>query len=71
MENIAICYICDKQQCTNCTYPECRHTTDPKHALNYKDKYIWQPDLKTNFEKHEIGTGNNYMEIYFEKENTI
>lgn len=31
-----IAYICDRKQCVNCSYPECRHTTNIEHSVNYK-----------------------------------
>lgn len=33
-----IAYICDRKQCANCSYPECRHTTNIEHAVNYKEE---------------------------------
>lgn len=32
-------YLCDQQKCKNCSYPECKHTSDLNHAKN-KDKPI-------------------------------
>lgn len=32
-------YLCDQQKCKNCSYPECKHTSDLNHAKN-KDKSI-------------------------------
>ena len=31
-------YICDRKQCANCSYPECRHTTNIEHSVNYKEE---------------------------------
>lgn len=28
-------YLCDRKKCENCSYPECKHTTDTNHAVNY------------------------------------
>lgn len=33
--NGKILYICDKQACENCSFPECYHTTDINHAYNF------------------------------------
>lgn len=33
-----IAYICDRKQCANCSYPECRHTTNIEHSVNYKEE---------------------------------
>lgn len=32
-------FLCDRRKCTICTYPICRHTTDPKHAVNFDHSY--------------------------------
>lgn len=32
-----IFYICDREQCENC-HDECKHTTDIKHSVNYKER---------------------------------
>lgn len=29
-------YICDRKACNKCGYPDCRHTSDPNHAVNLK-----------------------------------
>lgn len=34
---VQIAYICDRQQCGNCSYPLCSHTTDITHAVNFKN----------------------------------
>lgn len=31
-----VLYICDRQACEKCHYPTCRHTTDVRHAANFK-----------------------------------
>ena len=31
-----ILYICDRTKCKNCT-PDCKHTTDIKHAKHFKN----------------------------------
>lgn len=34
-----IAYICDRKQCgIKCSYPECRHTTNIEHSVNYKEE---------------------------------
>lgn len=30
-----VAYVCDRKQCKNCSYPECKHTTNIKHANNF------------------------------------
>lgn len=32
-------FLCDQKRCPNCSYPECKHTTDFNHAKN-KDKMM-------------------------------
>lgn len=34
-----ILYICDRKACKRCN-PECHHTTDIKHAYNFKKEYL-------------------------------
>ena len=30
-----VAYVCDRKQCENCSYPDCKHTTNIKHAKNF------------------------------------
>lgn len=30
-----ILYLCDRRKCKMCSYPECKHTSDPLHAKNF------------------------------------
>ena len=32
-----VAYLCDREMCENCSYPECKHTFDVFHAKNLKD----------------------------------
>ena len=32
-----VSYLCDREKCENCSYPECKHTFDVFHAKNLKD----------------------------------
>lgn len=32
-------FLCDRRRCSNCSYPECKHTTDFDYAEN-KDKMM-------------------------------
>lgn len=34
-KGVHVLYLCDQKQCKNCSYPECRHTTDVAHAKNF------------------------------------
>ena len=31
-----ILYLCDRQACPNCSYPNCEYTTDIRHAKNFE-----------------------------------
>ena len=31
-----VAYVCDRNECEQCSYPECRHTTDIFHAKNFE-----------------------------------
>ena len=35
-EPAKILYICDRRACHNCSYPNCAHTSDINHAVNFK-----------------------------------
>ena len=52
-------YICDRMRCAKCSYPVCKHTTDPKHAAikapddqrtfeNWNSKYLVEVDYPEN-----------------------
>lgn len=30
-----IAYICDRMACPKCSYPQCQHTCDVRHAVNF------------------------------------
>ena len=34
--NKKVLYICDKQACENCSFPECYHTSDINHAYHFR-----------------------------------
>ena len=36
---IKILYLCDRRKCKSCTYPICKHTSDPLHAKNFYIEY--------------------------------
>ena len=46
-----IYYLCDKKECSNCTYPTCRHTSDITHAKNF-----------TKFDKDGFNGCDSYWE---------
>lgn len=33
MDSPETLYLCDRKKCENCSYPECKHTTDIHHAV--------------------------------------
>lgn len=37
-------FLCDQKKCEKCTYPECRHTADIKHAKNKKGN-VFKSDI--------------------------
>ena len=54
-----VAYVCDRQACGDrCTYPECRHTTDVNHAVNFfcidtvNGKWI-EKEVKSNAREKE------------------
>ena len=45
MEEVA--YLCDRKACKNCAYPNCKHTTDIRHAKNFEvsaNGSYWEAD---------------------------
>lgn len=41
MENdVIVEYICDRKACVNCTYPDCSHTKDVRHAENFEAIFV-------------------------------
>lgn len=36
MNDVVITYLCDRKACTHCTAPECMHTVDIRHAVNFE-----------------------------------
>lgn len=32
-------YLCDRKKCDNCSYPQCKFTSDVIHKFNIKSKY--------------------------------
>lgn len=36
MNDVMITYLCDRKACTHCTAPECMHTVDIRHAVNFE-----------------------------------
>lgn len=52
-------YLCDREACSECSYPTCQHTTDQSHKLfKNVDEFL---------EMRLVGTLNNvdyYMEDY-------
>lgn len=52
-----IFYLCDRQRCSNCSYPTCKHTADIAHAINFKgqdpmirvnNRDFWEIENKTS-----------------------
>ena len=44
-------YICDQKACDQCSYPDCKHTNDIKHAKNFKSNA-------------ELGMDNGYSDYW-------
>ncbi len=47
MNDIVITYLCDRKACTNCMAPECMHTMDIRHAVNFEARSIGTRDYFT------------------------
>lgn len=46
-----ILYLCDRQACPNCSYPNCEYTTDIRHAMNFE--YVAGYVREVKHETHE------------------
>lgn len=33
----SVAFVCDRKQCENCSFPQCVHTTDIEHAVNFEN----------------------------------
>lgn len=47
-----ICYICDRKQCPNCSYPLCMHTTDVTHAAHFVE-YAYDKSKDIHYYREE------------------
>ena len=60
-----IAYLCDRKQCKGCSYPNCKHTLDIKHAKNFLlgfSTYYEKEEKKKLDEILEILKGKNEKE---------
>ena len=46
-----ILYLCDRLKCENCCYPDCKHTLDITHAVNFELAYKDSDNNKYYFER--------------------
>lgn len=45
-KTIEIAFLCDQRACEErCSYPDCKHTTDIRHAKNFR---LFGPSVKDN-----------------------
>lgn len=54
-----VIYLCDRKQCKQCSYPNCKHTTDIKHAKNFNIEYL----TENYFEKENEDLTNEIKEV--------
>lgn len=69
---MSVAFICDRKQCPRCCWPECKHTTDVTHAVNFHEILLPGP-TGTNGEAGElVHTGLYYENVPLtEKENEV
>jgi hypothetical protein len=36
LHKVNVIYLCDRKKCEKCSFPLCKHTTDIKHAIRFK-----------------------------------
>lgn len=67
-ESTILLYLCDRKQCgVRCHYPECKHTSDLRHAKNYD----WRIPILSTSKFELIGTSSDNKKIFEEvEENT-
>lgn len=53
-----VAYLCDRFACPKCSYPQCKHTTDVAHAINFSkashDKYFEDEPFGLDWEVNMI-----------------
>ena len=58
MSECSVGYVCDKKACNYCTWPECKHTTDICHAVNFRMLGARSKDKKILFIEKEDEEAN-------------
>lgn len=61
-----IAYLCDRKQCEHCTYPECSHTFDIYHAVNFTN--LQNPDGFCRYYGVDTEGTEAHVERWFEKD---
>jgi hypothetical protein len=54
-------FFCNQKKCSNCSFPQCKHTSDPSYALrtegdfrlNKMDGSMWQTDISLDGEHYD------------------
>lgn len=59
-----IAFLCDRKKCKDCSYQECKHTTDIKHAKNFVKENDFYKELEQNMKVHDLKIlPEHYMNI--------
>lgn len=74
----SVAYICDRKRCERCSWPQCKHTIDVQHAVNFHRVRFPEPGLQdgepkfleTNwyYENGALEPANAEFRIYDEEE---
>lgn len=57
-----VAYLCDRLACSDCSYPECKHTTDISHAVNFTIVSSDGETIEKYIEKERETTALNIVE---------
>ena len=68
MNNLHILYLCDRKACANCSWPECKHTSNPRHAINVGAK-LTEKDFNMEVYANRSGSSDIYLTEKEDKEN--
>lgn len=60
-----VLYICDLKACQNCSFPECRHTTNIEHAVNFSRRFDYYEEIGTNWISIEDSTKPRHLQECF------
>jgi hypothetical protein len=64
---IQVFYLCDRKACDNCSWPTCKHTSNPRHAIHL-GQIITEKSFSLEVIPERCGNNNIFL-IEKEEEN--